>query len=108
MKRAALGLVVGVTALTVSGCAGTVSPLHGTIYTSVQYPSHYTGVQDAGPGSKRGEAEASNILGIVATGDASVTTAAKNGRISKIRTVDAEGTSILGLYSTYKTIVTGD
>ncbi|MBI3782765.1 MAG: hypothetical protein HY270_05115 [Deltaproteobacteria bacterium] len=94
--------------LGLSACATTVSPLNGSIYTNVRYPNFYDGVTNDGPGSKRGEAEASSVLGIVATGDASVEAAARNGRINKIHTADTEATSILGLYATYKTIVTGE
>jgi predicted nucleic acid-binding protein len=40
-------------------------------------------------------------------GDASVAAACKNGGITKIQTVDEHGTTILGIYSTWTTIVTG-
>lgn len=97
---------VGIGLLALSGCAAVVSPLSGAIYTSVSYPSH--GVNDAAAGPKRGEASASSILGIVATGDASIETAARNGRISKIHTVDTQAWSLLSIYATYTTVVTGE
>jgi hypothetical protein len=91
-----------------AGCAMVASPLPGSIYTSVSYPSYYHGVDNGGPGTKRGEAMASSILGIVATGDASIEAAARNGRITKIHTADTKATSILGVYATYTTVVTGE
>ena len=60
-------------------------------------------------GSKVGESETcTNILGLVATGDCSISAAAKNGNIKNITTVDWKGTNFLGIYSSGKTIVTGD
>jgi hypothetical protein len=55
---------------------------------------------------KTGEACVTNILGVVATGDASINTAAKNGGIEKVATVDTVGKS--GFFtSEYCTKVTG-
>jgi len=108
MKRIALALGIGTAALTLSACASTISPLPGFWYTDVKYPSFYDGVEAAGPGPRRGTARASSILGLVATGDASIEAAAKNGGITKIHTADAQGTSLLGLFATYTTIVTGE
>jgi hypothetical protein len=99
---------VGIGLLALSGCAMVASPLPGSIYTSVVYPGYYHGVDNGGPGPKRGEAQATSILGIVATGDASIETAARNGRISKIHTADTHATSVLGIYATYTTVVTGE
>jgi hypothetical protein len=99
---------VGFSVLVCSGCAMVASPLPGSIYTDVSYPSYYKGVDNVGPGTKRGEAMASSILGIVATGDASVAAAARNGRITKIHTADTKATSVLGIYATYTTVVTGE
>ena len=60
-------------------------------------------------GKKVGTAVATGYLGILFFGqDASIRTAAKNGGISKIATVDIKQTSLLGLIVTYETIVTGD
>ncbi len=62
----------------------------------------------AATGSKQGEACASNILGIVAIGDASIIAARRNGGISKVATVDAKYFNVLTLYGRYCTIVTGE
>lgn len=59
-------------------------------------------------GSRRGEATAISILGLVGIGDASIRVAARNGRITKIATVDQYATNYLGIYATSTTIVTGE
>ncbi|NRD22570.1 hypothetical protein HNV10_04915 [Winogradskyella litoriviva] len=60
-------------------------------------------------GSKVGTAKATVILGVFAFDeDASIRTAAKQGGITKISTVDIKSTNVLGLYGTYETIVTGE
>lgn len=60
-------------------------------------------------GNKVGRATATGYLGVLFFGaDASIQTAAKNGGITKISTVDIKQTSIFGLLVTYETIVTGE
>jgi uncharacterized protein YdbL (DUF1318 family) len=60
-------------------------------------------------GSKVGRATATGYLGILFfDADASIRTAAKNGGITKISTVDVKHGSILNLIVTYETIVTGE
>lgn len=60
-------------------------------------------------GSKVGTAEATVYLGVLAFDqDASIRTAAKNGGITKIATVDIKRSDILGIVQTYETIVTGE
>lgn len=108
MRRFALVLGASVAALSLSACTSTISPLPGLLYTDVKYPSYYDGVEAAGPGSRRGEAQATSILGLIATGDASIEAAAKNGGVQRIHTADTHGMSILGLFATYTTIVTGE
>ena len=58
--------------------------------------------------SKVGKAETTSIMGLVATGDSSIKTAAANGGIKKIKYVDYEVENILGIYGKYTTIVYGD
>lgn len=60
-------------------------------------------------GSKVGTATATGFLGILFfNADASIQSAAKNGGITKISTVDIKQTNILNLVITYQTIVTGE
>jgi len=60
-------------------------------------------------GSKVGTAKASGYLGMIyMNADASIQTAAKNGGITKISTVDLKQTSMFNLLTTYECIVTGE
>ncbi|TAF67539.1 MAG: hypothetical protein EAZ55_04290 [Cytophagales bacterium] len=60
-------------------------------------------------GSKVGRATAQGYFTVLFFNqDASIQKAAKNGGITTISTVDLKRTSIMGLYVTYETIVTGE
>lgn len=59
-------------------------------------------------GIKHGEACAESILGWVTTGDASVATAAKEGGITTIASVDHHASNVLGIFAKYCVIVTGE
>jgi hypothetical protein len=49
-----------------------------------------------------------SILGIIAIGDASATTAAQAGGITKIGVVDTDMFGVLGLYAKHCTVVKGE
>ncbi len=88
------------------GCAAyAVSPVLGGLYTDVKAPITATSNTSY---SKMGSASASSILGLIAVGDASINTAAKNGGITRIHHVDFKSTSILGIYATYTVFVYGE
>ncbi len=60
-------------------------------------------------GTRVGTATATGFLGILFfNADASIRTAAKNGGITKISTVDIKQGNVLNLIVTYETIVTGE
>jgi len=60
-------------------------------------------------GSKVGTATATGYFGVLFFDqDASIRTAAKNGGITRISTVDIKQESILNIIVTYETIVTGE
>jgi len=60
-------------------------------------------------GNKVGTAKATGYLGFLFfDADASIRTAAKNGGISRISSVDIKQTSLLGIIVTYETIVSGE
>jgi hypothetical protein len=94
-----------------TGCAGFYSapvvPAIAFVYTNVEAPLDIN-YDETEPGSKTGRASASSILGLVATGDASARAAARDGNITKIRHADYHYMSVLGLYTQFTTIVTGD
>jgi hypothetical protein len=60
-------------------------------------------------GSKVGQATGTCFLGVLCFGaDASIQTAAKNGGITKVSTVDLKQSNVLGIIVSYTCIVTGD
>lgn len=60
-------------------------------------------------GDKVGTASATGYFGVLFfDADASIRTAAKNGGITKISTVDIKQKNVLNLIVTYETIVTGE
>ncbi|MBR1803625.1 MAG: TRL-like family protein [Muribaculaceae bacterium] len=59
-------------------------------------------------GTKVGTARATNILGLVCRGNASIEEAARRANIKRISHVDSHKTTILGVYSTYEVIVYGE
>lgn len=99
-------IVLGLAALVVvTGCATASSPLNGVWYSDVKHAKDAT---PANTSSKMGSACAQSILGLVATGDASIEAAKKDGNITTVSSVDAHSTSILGFFAKYCTIVKGN
>lgn len=73
---------------------------------SITLPVNATGYA---VGSKVGTATATGYLGVLFfNADASIRTAAKNGGINRISSVDIKKTSLLNIIVTYETIVTGE
>lgn len=90
---------------TLSGCASVSSPVgNGGLFTSVKGP---VAVTNADKSMKKGHACATNVLGLVAVGDASTEAAKKNGGIKTVASVDHTSTTVLGLFGTYCTNVSG-
>ncbi|HXK21635.1 MAG TPA: TRL-like family protein [Myxococcota bacterium] len=112
MPRSAL-LVVAVTLALVGsiGCAGVYSspvmPAQAFLFNNIKAPMDIDFNKTQVP-SKRGEASTSNILGLFAWGDCSTEAAARNGNIKEIESADYEFLNVLGVYSTYTTIVHGN
>lgn len=102
MKKALL-LAIVATAFT-AGCAQFPYQT-GNFYTDATAPFQAT---NNATGTKMGEACMSNILGIISTGDASIDAAAKMGGVASISTVDTSFFTILGLFSTTCTKVSGN
>ena len=97
-------VLMGFFALSIFGCASAQSPVNGLFYTDVKSAGTAT---EAYGGAAKGEACASSILGIFATGDASIDAAKKSGNIAQVVTVDHSSNSILGFYAKYCTVVYG-
>jgi len=85
------------------GCA-TAYPV-GSLYTEVKLPVATGTDADS---LKTGTSECMSILGLLATGDASLDTAMRNGDITKISHVDWEARNILGIIGNYKLTVYGE
>jgi hypothetical protein len=95
--------------LGLSGCAGIVFSGNKTPFGFIYANASTNEMVTQNPLTpKEGQACASSILGWVTTGDASVATAAKAGSVSKIASVDHTFTNILGVYSKYCVVVTGE
>ena len=92
IKKTIKGLALAVLALSFTACSITL-PVTAT---------------SNAVGSKVGTAKGTVIIGLAFNEDASIRTAAKQGGISKISTVDIKYGNILGLVRTYETIITGE
>lgn len=97
-------ITMALAALATACVATPVGP--GIIYTNVHAPLEATGSIAAS--TRTGRAEAIQILGLVATGNASIERAARDGGITKIHHVDYRGFSILGIYSKFEIFVYGE
>ena len=101
--KMALLCIVGIFLL--SGCQPVAAPVMGVLMLDTQYGDSAT----AGPApTKQGKACAKSIMGLVATGDASIQAAKANGGISTISHVDHSANSILGIVAEWCTIVKGN
>lgn len=105
MKKIVLSLGT-VLAIALTSCS--------TISTGAGVGAIYTGVTEGQiatsntVGTKVGTSSSIGVLGIVAIGDASIQSAAKEAGITKISHVDVKKTGVLGLFAQYKTIVYGE
>lgn len=107
MKQFGTITLAAITLFAGTGCAAvsTRAPVTGFLYMDAAAGEEVT---SNAAGSKTGEACASSILGLIGTGDASISTAAKEAEITRISHVDSKSKNILGVYATYCTIVHGD
>lgn len=72
--------------LMLAACATPSTYVGGALFSQTKQPMLVT----ANSGSKVGRACATNILGIYISGDMSIEAAKKNGRITKVASVDRE------------------
>ena len=98
------GLLLAAGLLVLGGCATVATPTAGLLFTQVQGP---VAVGSNTDNTKTGSACASNILGLIAVGDASILAAQKAGNISKISSVAHDSTDVVGLYARFCTVVHG-
>ena len=106
MRKWMTSAVVGLSALAfLTGCQVVKSPAMGWVYLNVKAPEGATSNSGA---SKIGTGVVTTYLGLVALGDASINTAARNAGITKIQHVDYESKSILGIVGWYTVTVYGE
>lgn len=92
-------------AILLTGCAGNMSPVGFGLITDVKGPITAT---DNTVGSKSGSACAQNILGLYASGDASILSAKQNAGIRKVATVDYSSNGIYPFFGKTCVMVTGE
>lgn len=88
-----------------TGCAGVATPANGALFSDVQWDSAIA--NNGVAADKTGEACVKSILGMVATGDASLEAAKKAGGITEVATVAHTSSNILGFVAEYCTVVSG-
>jgi hypothetical protein len=97
--------VIALAGLSLSGCQIVASPLAGVIFNETKYGNVAT---DASASTKEGKACATSILGMVATGDASIQAAKAAGGINTVASVDHSAKNIVGVFGEWCTIVRGN
>lgn len=106
LVRFAKLLALGALGLFFTGCViDGRYPIGGVLYHDIKGPNDV--VQAKASGNKKGSACATNILGYVAFGDASIAAAKKKGGIADVSHVDYQSFHILGIYGTTCTLVKG-
>lgn len=105
MKNLARLLAIAVLCAMLGGCAAAIQPATGFVYSDIK--GAMTATDNSGF-SKVGTSKCTSILGIVATGDASIDAAARSAGISRIHHVDYHTKNILGIYAEHTVYVYGD
>ena len=88
------------------GCATATMPVSGVMYGNVKAPM--TGTAAQGEATLVGRASVRSILGLIASGDASIHTAARNGGITEIHYVDYESQNFFGVLAEFTVVVYGN
>ena len=102
--------VVCTCAMFCSGCVGYFAPVmppQGGLFTAVSAPLD-TDVENTPNSYSMGSSTAVCILGLFAFGDASVTTAARNGGLERIDHLDYSYLNILFIYQGFTTKAYGE
>ena len=111
IKFLILGLVILFgTQVFISSCAVVPSPVGPVgLFVDVTAPCPAVAANMNATGfSKVGKAEATNILGLIQTGNCGLSEAMKNGGITRIHHVDMQITNVLMLYAKKIIIVYGE
>lgn len=99
-------LMLLASAVLLSGCATATMPVSGLLYANVKAP--LTATASTEKPTRVGRASTRSILGIIASGDATIQTAARNGGITEIHHVDYEAQNFFGVLAEYTVVVYGN
>jgi len=89
------------------GYFGPVIPPQGLLFSGTSAPLD-TDANNTNLGSKTGEASTHNILGLIAFGDCSVYSAARDGGLTTVNHIDCKYLNILGIYQCFTTVAYGE
>ncbi|WNG38944.1 hypothetical protein F0U60_39060 [Archangium minus] len=111
LQKLSVVAVLSIGATGLSGCAGAAfigRPVIGTttLYAATSATEFIN--EQTKLGTKSGEGCVTSILGIVTTGDATATEAARKAGINRVTHIDHKFENILGLYAKYCVMVYGD
>ena len=106
MKKACILSTACTAAVLFTGCLSAPFVPPRGLYSEISAPLSTEGAIDVG--SKKGEATAKTILGLVATGDCSIAAAAKNGGLTTIKHIDYKYKNILGIVQETTVVVYGE
>ena len=99
-------LLLLVSAVVLSGCATATMPVSGLLFANVKAP--LTATASPEKPTRVGRASTRSILGLIASGDASIQTAARNGGITEIHHVDYESQNFFGVLAEFTVVVYGN
>ena len=105
MMKTIFAAAIAAAVLLMSGCATGPQVVSGYWFSDQSGPIIATGQHSP---SKVGTASAHSVLGLVGTGDASISAAMRNGGITQIHHVDFHTKSIFGIIADTQIMVYGD
>jgi len=106
MKGISAIVFAALLAIGVTGCLSAPFQPPGGLVAVTTAPLSTEGNWDVG--SKRGEASSFSVLGLYASGDCSIATAARNGGLKKIGHVDYEYLNVIGIWQKATVIAYGE
>jgi len=107
MTKVLVKVALGAAMLSSLGGCAIVSGGNGMAAGGLYSGYKMGGAVGPGAGTKSGQACASSILGLIAIGDASISSAKAAGGITQVAHVDHDIFSILGIYGSTCTVVVG-
>jgi len=112
LRTMVLVAAIAAGAWAMQGCGAMIPTPMGFagLYTSITCPSEALALEcNANVGQEKvGRARATNILGIISTGDYSIAAAMQNGKIKKVHHVDMKIENVLGLFAIKEIIIYGE